>query len=164
MVTTTLTSHETKSGASGKGPWTLNLFAAADGETYKVFTGPDGIASQAAGLIGQLVDLDIEYKPAKDPRYPADKFITRIVPSAQAPQPTTQIRTTPSVNGNAYDERQAAINRNAGIARAIEAFGIAGVDPLTNLGELFELAETFAEYGATGTKRVPAAAVGGPIV
>ena len=144
-VTTTLVGHETKSGTNAKGTWVMNLFEDQNGAKYQTFEAD--IASQALSLlIGQRVDITFEEVQRGD-------FTNKIIQSIQA---STQIPTEQPTSASPQIE---PVDRNAGIARAIETFGVAGVDPLENQDALFELADVYATYGALGVKPKTASAV-----
>lgn len=153
MATTVLTGHETKSGVNSKGTWMMNLFTAQDGEEYQTFN--VAIASQALALMGQTVDIAYEEQIRGNF---TNKVITTITASAQsAPPPPTVAQTVVLTEIKPVD-------RNAGIARAIETFGVAGEDPLANQEELFELADIYARYGALGEKPSVAVTTDAPTV
>ena len=152
MAVTVLTGHESNSGVNAKGTWVLNSFTGQDGQKYKTFD--NDIAAQAFSLMGQTVSIEFEEKPARDPRYGPDKFITSIAASTQTTPILQQTYTAPPTVAEIKP-----VDRNAGIARAIETFGVAGVDPLENQDALFELADVYATYGALGVKPKTASAV-----
>src|SRR3990167_7439492 len=149
MATTVLVHHSTKAGTTAKGTWVLNTFKANDGTEYQTFDA--ALASQALALMGQPVE--IEFTPEERGNF-VNNTIVGIAASTQTTPILQQTYTAPPTVAEIKP-----VDRNAGIARAIETFGVAGVDPLENQDALFELADVYATYGALGVKPKTASAV-----
>lgn len=150
-VTTVLIAHDQKHGSNAKGPWTLNLFKAQDGNEYKTFE--NAIASQANALLGQTVTVEYEEKAAKDPKYQPDRILESTVATPGATVAPAVPNAAP-VAASSIDDRQTMIMRQSALDRALTAFGIAGVDPLADLDSVLELSDQFIDYFIGGREAV----------
>lgn len=160
---TTLTKHYQETGVRNNKPWTRNDFKDDQGVKFATFDA--ALASKALSLI-DVPSVILHDDP--NPKYPDSFTFTGIEAQPQL-FPT---------NGNADPEAQQAadpgyfppslqikpVDRNAGLARAIETFATAGVDPLEKQAELFELAEIYAAFGALGQKPKVETVAGAPTV
>lgn len=139
---TTLQSHESKSGNGPRGPWTLNIFQTSSG--LKVQTFDKAIASAALDLLGERVEMTYtEEKRGEFTNY----TLTSISP---APEGAAE-DSAPAGTKAAFDTaKQEVINRSAGLSRAIEAYATSGLEPLSDLEGVQELALRFAAFIETG--------------
>ena len=146
----TLTKHYQDSGESNGRSWTRNDFVAADGQTrFKTFDGD--VASKAKSLLN--VPTTITYRLQERGQY-VDNILEDIVPvSGEAPAPAPQ-QSNGHPTAAAVEPAMRGVDRGGGIARAIEFCSVAGISVLEayDNGSLFDLADTFAEYSAFGTK------------
>jgi hypothetical protein len=140
-TTVTITQHYPVYGESNGRAWVRNDFKFDDGQKFQTFDAD--LASQVKSLMHRPVEL--EYEPQERGQY-VNNDIKAVTPAGDAPA-------TAPLAAAATPEIQ-PVDRNAGLARAIEFLSVAGENPLKAFdnGTLFELADTFAEYGALGAK------------
>lgn len=145
-TTVTLTKHYPP---NGKGP---NSFLTEDGQRFKAW--PDNpVSSQLMGYLN--VPIELEYDVVESGQY-VNNMVKSFTPLGDvAPQ------TQPASGGNVPEPTVKPVDRNAGLARAIEYFGVTGdsLEEAFATGDLFELADVFAEYGALGVKPATSSSV-----
>jgi hypothetical protein len=147
QTTTVFTKHFTDSGENARGGWTRNDFRTEDGSKFSTFDA--AVASQALALLEQPVLVTYE---TSNPQYPNShdlKAVEVFTPTLQNGGSAEGF--TPPEDPKYWPSQPPAgqikpVDRNAGLARAIEMFGIAGKDPFANWEELFELADVFVAY------------------
>ena len=148
-VVTTLTGLEQKTGSGKKGPWALSIFSAQNGQKYQTFE--SNIAAQANALIGRVVE--IEFEEVERGEF-TNNVLTSVTSATSGETPETASTTFRAVEASAVDDRQTMIMRQSALDRALTAFGIAGVDPLTDLDAVLELSDQFIEYFVGGRNAV----------
>lgn len=145
FTTTTLVSHEQKSGSNAKGPWTVNKFKAQDGRQYDTFD--KDLAARALERLN--VPSVLEYEEVQKGQY-TNYTLTGVAPadSDAAAAPSAPQTAAPAAGGE--DDRQLRIMRQSALERAILTFNTAGQDPLTHQAELLELADQYIDYFVNG--------------
>lgn len=123
-VTTKLLKHYGNPGTRKDGsPYIRNDFVAEDNERYQSFD--PALSTQVLGFLGQVVELSYEEKPRGQW---VNKEIVAIAPVASSSAPSQEavasteapVETVTYVKG----EKDANVNANADIARAIELIGL----------------------------------------
>lgn len=132
QTTTVFTKHFV---AQGNG-WVRNDFRTADGQKFSTFDA--ALANKALALLE--VPVDVEYE-TKNPQYPNSHDFTAIE-KVQGSAAESFTPPTPGDDPQYWPSGQVRpVDRSGAIARGLEAFAIAGVDPLAEQKALFELVD-----------------------
>lgn len=154
-ITTVLVDHDSKSGNGKKGRWVLNLFEAENGDSFQTFD--RAIASEALDLLDQEVEIEYEEEQNGDFTNFVIQSITAVGEggskrrtSRKSSSRTNGSRSSSRSNGRSSGgsdtNKQTVINRSAALARAIESFAVASLDPVEEQAALFELANEYVAY------------------
>lgn len=150
IETTVLESVQTFSGTNQRGPWVKTVFTAQGGREYSTFKGD--VASKANGFLGQPVN--VTYSEKQNGQY--TNYTLEDVASTNGSAPQQQAPAPAPEEGAQHSPgKEMKIHRQSALDRAITCFGIAGIDPLQNLDELYELSDQFIEYFNNGRTYQP---------
>jgi hypothetical protein len=121
-------------GSNNRGPWTKTAVVGGDGREYATFDG--GLASQASALKGKVAKLT--FKESVRGKY-TNLDLESIEEAEAGATPV------PAGSNSKKDEFRSKeeIRYTAALDAALTAFGIAGVNPVTSVPELYELADEF---------------------
>lgn len=148
--TVTFTQHYTDQIDTRYGSKTKNTFVTDDGRRFE--TWKTDIAARVAASLelpltilfeqktnGQYTNLEIkdlvQNGSAPTQPSPAQQIVSEMNRGVTAPAPQAQ----PSVS---QKEKEVSIQRQSAVKSALQAFEIAGIDPITNSSELLEYADT----------------------
>lgn len=168
QTTTVFTKHFTADGENAKGRWVRNDFRTEDGQKFSTFNA--GIASKVL-TIGLDVPINVEYETPNS-QYPNSHDLKGVAPASvadptywkgtyEAQQQANGEGFTPPDDPKFWPSQPPVttyqikpVDRNAGLARAIEFCGVTGEDLKEAYldGSLFEMADVFAAYGALNQK------------
>lgn len=130
-------------GENSRGPWTKTAVVGGDGREYATFDG--NLASAATELRGKVAKLTFE--ESKRGKY-TNLDLKDIEASDAAPV---------AAGSNSQDEFRRSkeeMRYTVAMELAVTAFGVAGVDPVSKVPELYELADEFytrlEQVGAEG--------------
>lgn len=133
VITTVQEVKVVASGSNDRGAWTKSALVAADGNEYTTFDG--GLASKAQALVGQAVKVTFEQTQR-------GKYTNYDLKDVEpAPAGATQAPAASSKSSEFRSKEE--IRYTAALELAVTSFGVAGVDPVTKVPELYELADEF---------------------
>lgn len=124
-------------GSNTRGPWTKTAVVGGDGNEYATFDG--ALASKAAALKGQTAKITFE--STQRGKY-TNLDLKDIEGSSGAPV-TTPAAGSPAAIKNDQFRTKEELRRTAALEIAVTAFGVAGLDPVTQVPELYELTSEF---------------------
>ena len=137
-----LSAPEVKSGNGAKGAWTLTNFPASDGRKYQTFEG--ALASKAGALLGQPVKVSYEEKKN-------GQYTNYDLKGVEAAEEGSAVQTAPPSKEDSYRTKEQILYSTA-LGVAVSAFGHAGLDPVVQTDDLYQLADEFyaklQSYGA----------------
>lgn len=134
ITTTVVDVKVVAEGSNARGPWTKTAVVGGDGNEYATFDG--ALASLAQGLVGQVAKFTFE--ESKRGKYTnLDLKDIEAAPAGAAP-------VTAAPKGGEFRTKEQILYTSA-LELAVTSFGIAGLDPVTNVPELYELADEFYE-------------------
>jgi hypothetical protein len=153
-VTTTLVrAFEPVSGTSARGDWTRCDFKDEQDRKFSTFKGD--VASVATSLIGKPVELEFI---AKENGEYTNRTLLKVTPVNGVVAAVTPVDSTDTVHipvtqnaGVSYDDtRQLRIMRQSALDRALTAYGIAQLDPIESIDEVYKLSDEFIDYFVNG--------------
>jgi hypothetical protein len=145
LTTTLVRAFDPVDGTSAKGPWTRCDFKDENDLKFSTFKGD--VASVATSLIGQPVEVEFESK--QNGEYTNRTLLKVSAVEVAAGSASTPTEVTPSTN-TYEDDRQLRIMRQSALDRALTAYGIAQLDPIESIDEVYKLSDEFIHYFVNG--------------
>lgn len=147
----TFTQHYTDVVNTKYGTKTKNTFVTDDGDRYESWN--TGIAAKVAATLDTPVNIVFERKQSGQyTNLEIKDVLGGTVVGTATPAPTqTTVQVNAPVTTESQDERQTRIMRQSGLKAAIQAFGVAELDPVQNTDALYQLAEEFVDFYLHGS-------------
>lgn len=125
-------------GSNAYGPWTKTAVVGGDGNEYATFDGV--LASKASGLKGQTAKITFE----STTRGKYTNLVLKDIEAVAGATPVTAPAAgSPAATKNDQFRTKEELRRTAAFELAVTSFGIAGLDPVAQVPELYELVNEF---------------------